>query len=114
MVRLGADALQVVVGPISDQLAAGIRRGLRSGAAPGAPDAVRLLSALGGGSNLREVRAASTRLLVRIADDALVDEAALNAAASRGYARPEPGCVQVLVGPAAADLSAALEGAKAR
>jgi PTS system N-acetylglucosamine-specific IIC component len=109
VVRLGADALQVVVGPVADQLAAGIRRGLRIVPGLGTPDPMLLLAALGGAANLREVRAASTRLLIAVADDERVDEAALDAAAPRGYARAAPGRVQVLVGPAAAEVSAALD-----
>ncbi|MGQ0384886.1 MAG: N-acetylglucosamine-specific PTS transporter subunit IIBC [Gammaproteobacteria bacterium] len=109
IVRLGADALQVVVGPVADQLAAGVRRGLKAGpCASEAADAARLLAALGGARNLREVRAASTRVLVSVADDAAVDGSALDAAAPRGIARPAPGRVHILAGPAAAAVSDAL------
>jgi PTS system N-acetylglucosamine-specific IIC component len=104
VVRPTADTLQVVVGPVADQLAGDIRRGLRAPAetAPARADAPALLAALGGPVNVSAVDAASTRLLITVADDALVDERALAAASPRGYARPAAGRVHVLVGPAAA------------
>jgi PTS system N-acetylglucosamine-specific IIC component len=114
-VRPTPDTLQVVVGPIADQLAGEMRRllrrpeaGVQAGLDPGA-----LLAALGGAGNLRRVDVASTRLLVAVADDARVDEPALAAASPRGFARPAPGSVHVLVGPAARALGDALAGGAA-
>ncbi len=105
LIRPTADTLQVVVGPVADQLAGEIRKGLRSvppGASP-APDCAALLAALGGATNVRSVEANSTRLLIGVADDLRVDEAALAAASPRGFARPSKGSVHVIVGPGVAD-----------
>jgi PTS system N-acetylglucosamine-specific IIC component len=115
-VRPTADTLQVVVGPVADQLAGDMRRTLRAPAAtaPVRADAAALLSALGGRANLASIDAASTRLLLTVAEDALVDERALAAASPRGFARPAAGRVHVLVGPAAPrarDELAALQAA---
>jgi PTS system N-acetylglucosamine-specific IIC component len=115
-VRPTSDTLQVVVGPIADQLAGRMRRGLRTAApaGPATPDIAGLLAALGGAVNVVSVEAASTRLLVAVADDARIDEAALAAASPRGFARPSSQSVQVLVGPGAAtarDALARLAGA---
>ena len=104
LIRPTADTLQVVVGPVADQLAGDIRRGLRGGPPGAGPslDCAALLAALGGATNVRAVEANSTRLLVGVADDARVDEAALAAASPRGFARPASGSVHVIVGPGAA------------
>jgi PTS system N-acetylglucosamine-specific IIC component len=110
LVRPTPDLLQVVVGPIADQLAGEIRRNLRAGASPGVPtaDVAALASALGGAGNIRSVEARSTRLLVRVADDSRVDVPALAALAIRGFARPAPGSLHLLIGPGAAGTGEAL------
>jgi PTS system N-acetylglucosamine-specific IIC component len=92
--------LQVVIGPVADQLAGDIRRHLRA-PTPQSADAAALLAALGGAGNIRDVAAASTRLLFAIKDDAAVNETALSAAAPRGFARPSRGSLHVLIGPQA-------------
>jgi N-acetylglucosamine PTS system EIICBA or EIICB component len=101
VVRPSAESLQVVVGPIADQLAGDIRRHLRapSGNAGESVDPASLLAALGGTGNIRDVTAASTRLLFTIGDEAAVDESALSVAAPRGFARPSRGSLHVLIGP---------------
>jgi len=113
LVRPTADTLQVVVGPIADQLAADMRRSLRVG--PGAPsiapDTGVLLAALGGPANVAGIDVASTRLLVAVVDDSRVDEAALAVASPRGYARTGAGRLQVLVGPSAMQVGEDLRAA---
>jgi PTS system N-acetylglucosamine-specific IIC component len=87
-----------------------MRRSLRASApsrATGA-DPAALLAALGGAGNVSAIENFSTRLLVTIADDARVDPRALEAASPRGFARPSPGNIQVLVGPDAASTGEAL------
>ena len=115
IVRPTNDTLQVVVGPIADQLAGEMRRSLRKPAVVAQPpaDAGMLLEALGGAANVASLEAASTRLLVKVADDVRVDDQALATASPRGFARPSTGSVHVLVGPGAGKLSdelAALRG----
>jgi PTS system N-acetylglucosamine-specific IIC component len=96
IVRPSASALQVILGPIADQVAGEIRSGLRGSAAD-----LNLLRALGGGKNIKDVELASTRLRVRVADGASVDEAAIRSMGLRGVARPSPDFVHLLVGPSA-------------
>jgi PTS system N-acetylglucosamine-specific IIC component len=111
IVRLSAESLQVVVGPIADQLAGAMRQAMRAGSAVSghADEAARLLAALGGIKNVRSVEIASTRLLVAVHDDDAVDEAALQDVAIRGVARPAHGIVHILIGP---QVSAAHESLK--
>lgn len=126
-IRPGANALQVVVGPIADQVAGEMRAALRSVAqggvaqAPAAPVSAApvatgpvdtgqvdaLLAGLGGAGNVREVQVASTRLRIVVADPARVDDARLNAIA-RGVARPGGAVVHVLIGTQIEALAAAL------
>jgi PTS system N-acetylglucosamine-specific IIC component len=116
LVRPSANALQVVVGAIADQVAGEIRSALHgsasSAAAPAlgtpAPDAGALLAALGGRANVLAVEAAASRLRVSVGDAALVDRAAIRGLGLRGMATPNAGCVHVIVGPAASAACAAL------
>jgi len=121
VVRPSANALQVVVGAIADQVAGEIRSALHgsassaavpAAAAPAlgtpAPDAGALLAALGGRANVLAVDAAASRLRVSVGDTALVDRAAIRGLGLRGTATPNAGCVHVIVGPAAGAACAAL------
>jgi PTS system N-acetylglucosamine-specific IIC component len=116
LVRPSAEALQVVVGPVADQLAGEIRRCLRTDDAITGftTDAAALVAALGGPANLLGFESIATRVLARVADDARVDESALVAAVPRGFARPSRGSVHVIVGPAAASVRDALARLAAR
>jgi len=125
VVRPSANALQVVVGAIADQVAGEIRSALHgsassaavpaaaaSAAAPAlggpAPDAGALLAALGGRANVLAVEAAASRLRVSVGDTARVDRAAIRGLGLRGMATPNADCVHVIVGPAAGAACAAL------
>lgn len=119
VLRTPAQGLQVVLGPIADQVAGKIRAALRAAPAPtmatppaAAPPtavaveatrAAEMLTALGGAANVLEVAPAAGRLLVRTARSALVDEEALLAAGLRGIARPRQDSVQLLLGVGAGD-----------
>jgi PTS system N-acetylglucosamine-specific IIC component len=59
------------------------------------------LAALGGSANLASIGACTTRLRLVVADQALVDEAALKALGAMGVLRPSDRAVQVIVGPIA-------------
>ena len=104
VLRLADGAVQVVVGPIADQLCSDIRAQLRIPARPkegqrsSALDSV--VGALGGAANLREVRGNASRLLVTVRDPAAVDENALRQSV-RAVARPAPDSLHVVVGPVA-------------
>ncbi len=135
LVRPTVHTLQVVVGPVADQLAGEIRTVLGSApragampssdAAPGTagppPEAPapgcaalegalieKLLAALGGRANVRGVEPAASRLRVSVEDAARVDSTAIGPLGMRGAAVVAPGCVHVIVGPAAHSISVAL------
>jgi PTS system N-acetylglucosamine-specific IIC component len=57
--------------------------------------------ALGGAANLISVDACTTRLRLQVRDPAAVDEAALRALGARGFVRPSPETLQVVLGPQA-------------
>ncbi|HEX7607166.1 MAG TPA: PTS transporter subunit EIIC, partial [Usitatibacter sp.] len=95
MVKVGESGLQVVVGPIADQVASGIRARL---AAPrgSAPDASRVADALGGARNIASVASAPGRVLVIVNDSAAIDAARLRELFSRGIATPSSFSVHLL------------------
>jgi PTS system N-acetylglucosamine-specific IIC component len=105
ILRSSAQGLQVVLGPIADQVAGEIRAALRS-APPSAPtppppaagrDAPALLAALGGRGNVVDLATAAGRLLIRTARPESIDESALARLGIRGLARSAADRVQVLV-----------------
>lgn len=111
-VRPSEKALQVVLGPIADQVAGEIRVAASAPRALGVEtvptsaatvevDAVAWRTALGGAGNLRQVAAKAGRLCLELANPAELDEAALARLGSRGVARVDGG-VQVLVADAPA------------
>ena len=127
VVRPSATALQVVVGPMADQLASEIREAMlllprespRAAAARGMPAAPPseamaapvpapakevlqgLLTALGGRANVRSIEPASSRLRIRVASTRAIDQAAIRRLGMRGVAIATADCVHVIVGPAA-------------
>ena len=124
LVRPSPRDLQVVLGPIADQVAREMKSSL-TGLAQVAPppvaaqttanagsraDASAMLAALGGHANVREVGVASSRLRVAVIDSAAVDEAALRKLGARGVVRPTRDSVQVVVGPTAEALAEGLKG----
>ena len=92
--RPGGKALQVVLGPIADQVAGEIRASLqdRSGSRDD-----RWLTAIGGAANLEEVRLRATRLILSLADSKKLDRAALEKLGARAVTRSESGLVHVLL-----------------
>ncbi|MDB5454544.1 MAG: N-acetyl-D-glucosamine transporter [Caulobacter sp.] len=126
-VRPSDKALQVVLGPIADQVAGEIRAALGaavlapptatatrpiSGPIPDHADparAARLLAALGGARNVTAVEARASRLRLTVADADAVDEAALRTLGARGLARLDPRTVHLVLGPDAETLGAALQ-----
>jgi PTS system N-acetylglucosamine-specific IIC component len=111
LVRPSATSLQVVLGPIADQVAGEIRTALRAGA--GRVDAglpARLLAALGGRGNIAALEPASTRILMTVRADADVDFAALASLGLRGIARPAPASLHLIVGPEATRTCEDLRG----
>ena len=137
VVKPSATALQVVVGPMADQLAGEIREALasmpkeslaapdsRDTSGPPSPSGVRapaavaeppanevlrgLLAALGGRANVRSIEPASSRLRIGVASTGTIDGAALRKLGMRGVAIAAADCVHVIVGPAAEATGASL------
>lgn len=70
--------------------------------------AEKILTALGGGSNVVDLEPCITRLRVEVTDPALVDEAKLKETGAFGVVRSGR-IIQVIVGPEADDLADELE-----
>jgi len=125
LVRPSANALQVVLGPIADQVAAEMRAFLARGgaalapassAAPpgtvpatpfGAAAGKAILEALGGPANVRDISVCSSRLRVSVAKSDAIDEAALKRGGARGVVKLGHS-VHVVIGPAAAGVAETL------
>jgi PTS system N-acetylglucosamine-specific IIC component len=123
LVRPSATALQVVLGPVADQVAEQIRRHVRAAGSENLPTAstprlpddpvthraalmsgvdldAALVAAFGGDGNVQTVaRVAQTRLRVQVRDGTAVDSTAVLAASPRGAVEAAPGCWHVLVAP---------------
>ncbi len=106
MVRPSDKALQVVLGPLADQVAGEIRAFLAmpapvtpaaASATSGGVDLEPWAAGLGGRANVLEAAMQAGRLCARLADAAGLDEPALMAAGARGVARLDGGAVQVLL-----------------
>jgi PTS system N-acetylglucosamine-specific IIC component len=117
VVRPSSESLQVVVGPIADQLASEIRAALKqpvpgmavvtrnevepSREAKPSVAADRVLAALGGASNVRDVQLSASRVCVTVNDAASASNDDIDALAVRAFARPAPTSIHLIVGPAA-------------
>jgi N-acetylglucosamine PTS system EIICBA or EIICB component len=115
LVRPSDQTLQVVVGPIADQLAADIRTELKGAGQGGGPvSADALLAALGGAGNVRDMRLAASRIYVALKDASAVVDAEIAALAVRGVARPAADSMHILLGPDAPAVFAAMSVAHLR
>lgn len=112
-VRPSADTLQVVVGPIADQLAGDIRQAARAPSASSRANQVdvsALASALGGAKNVESVDVHSTRLGVRVRESAAIDISAIKASGARAAVRVNESLWHVIVGPRAEEVASGLRG----
>lgn len=113
MVRPSDKALQVVLGPIADQVAGEMRQALVNrpaveaaaeiGSKPGQIDLERWSAALGGRANIRKAELRAGRICAELEDVRVLDEPALFDLGARGVARPSPGRIQVLLKAAVAE-----------
>ena len=110
MVRPSTDTLQVVVGPVADQLAGDIRKAVHEGAATRQLDVSALTRALGGSSNIESIDVCATRLSIRLRQGSL-DTAAIKAAGARGAVAVGQGLWHVIIGPHAQDVAQRLQPA---
>jgi len=97
ILRSADQGLQVVLGPIADQVAGEIRAALRRAAPAPAVDARGLLAAVGGRDNVIAFETFANRLMIRMAHPERVDESALGSLGLRGIARSAADRIQVLV-----------------
>ena len=106
VIQPAANVVQVVLGPIADQVAGEMRAHVRqTGAALAAASPAAgvdmsvpaLLAALGGRANLRTVSAHANRLVVELADGKRIDEAALLALGVRDIGHSSHGSVHLLL-----------------
>jgi N-acetylglucosamine PTS system EIICBA or EIICB component len=93
-VRPGGDALQVVLGPIADQVAGEIRLSLRE--KPPAVAAPEWAAALGGAANVQQVERRSGRLILSVGDRTKLDAEALKRLGARAVVGSGAGRVHVL------------------
>jgi PTS system N-acetylglucosamine-specific IIC component len=107
VVKLSDGAVQVVLGPIADQVASEVRDAM-AGPVPSGIDGAAVATALGAG-NLQSAEVRATRVLARVGDPGLVDEAALRRAGVRAVAI-SGGTIHLIVGPDATRLAAELAG----
>jgi N-acetylglucosamine PTS system EIICBA or EIICB component len=122
-VRPSDRALQVVVGPIADQVAGEIRASLGGAGTqpqPSVPvpvslhattvalDASRLLPALGGATNLRNATANASRVCLDLVDGGKISESALRDAGVRSIARLDANTIHLILGASAPATLAAL------
>jgi PTS system N-acetylglucosamine-specific IIC component len=109
VVHPGGNALQVVLGPIADQVAGEIRASLH-GKQQVTDDA--WFDALGGADNVEDVRQRSTRLILSLADPERANESALKKLGARAVTRSGGGRLHVLLDEAmASGVAAALQPA---
>ena len=111
VLRASTNGLQVVLGPIADQVAGEIRLVVRAGAAT--PDVATLRSAkvraaLGGRDNVLQAESLAGRVALRTAHIAAINEAELAALGVRGVVRLGGDSLQLLVPGNADEWTAAL------
>jgi len=120
LLRPSAQGLQVVLGPIADQVATEMRDAAGTLAAPiavttQAPtdasrriDAKPWLAAVGGRDNVIEVGAASSRLWVRLREPGRIDADALEELGTKAIATPGKDIVHLIVGADAEPIATSL------
>jgi len=106
LVRPGGSALQVVLGPIADQVAGEIRRSLHGQDRAGA-SGDDWVTALGGRHNIEDVQLRSSRLILRLRDTTGLNETALKSLGARAVAISEGARVHLLLDEATAESVAA-------
>ena len=97
IVRPGGNALQVVLGPIADQVAEELRAASQVSPAPARTASVALGEALRQ-AGIRSVDVRGSRLLIELDDPSRIDSAELDRLEVRGWVSV-PGGVQVIIGP---------------
>ena len=112
IVRPGGDSVQVVLGPIADQIAGEIRAAASAGQASARPDIAAAIADALRPAGIRAVSTCGSRLLVDLEDMTRLSAPALDALPTRGWVAAAGG-VQIIVGPGAEAVAEALS-ARAR
>ncbi len=107
VVDLGAGSLQVVLGPIADQVAGRIRAELKRQGQRPASDIVKV-KVTGAAGTPATASAGGARVLLRVQQVGDLDSGALERLGVRAVARLKDGAVQLLLGPAAVPVYRAL------
>jgi PTS system N-acetylglucosamine-specific IIC component len=111
IVRPGGNAVQVVLGPIADQVAGEIRASMHD-PAPSAAGGLEWLAAFGGAANVENLQQRSTRLILRLVDAAKLNRAALEKLGAHAVSKSPGGLVHVILDePTATRVAAALDPA---
>ena len=105
VIRPSEKAIQIVLGPIADQVAGDMRKVVAGGAVKPSADGGGLLAALGGRANLASVVARSSRLLIEVKEPGKVAAGDLHDHAPRGAVQTAPARWQIIVGPKADALA---------
>jgi PTS system N-acetylglucosamine-specific IIC component len=120
LLRPSAQGLQVVLGPIADQVATEMRDAAGTLAAPALAteqaatqsartvDAKPWLAAIGGRDNVVEAGAASSRLWLRLHDPARIDAHALEKLGTKAVAMPGKDIIHLIVGAEAEPIAVSL------
>ena len=95
-VNVGENGLQVVVGPVADQMASDIRARLAGGERRAAAAAPAIFAALGGPANVTRLEPLAGRVLVTVRDAGKVDAGRLAELVERGAAVTRDGSVHLL------------------
>lgn len=110
LLRTSTTALQVVLGPVADQVAGEIRAALRAGGLVSPAmrsvtplDPIAVLAALGGRKNVGAVNCFAGRVAVSVTESAAVDEPALHRLGVRAVVLLSAGSIQLLVPGSAED-----------
>lgn len=103
VVRPGGNALQVVVGPIADQLAQEVRSAL-SGAQPARSNLADGIAKALGSAGIKAVETCGSRLAIELGDLSKISAADLDSLGSRGWVAAGNG-VQIIVGPDAEEVA---------
>ena len=110
IVRPGGDSVQVVLGPIADQIAGEIRAAASAGQASARPDIAAAIADALRPAGIRAVSTCGSRLLVDLEDMTRLSAPTLDALPTRGWVAAGGG-VQIIVGP---DPEAVAEALSAR
>ena len=110
VVRPGGDAVQVVLGPIADQVAGEIRSSLHAQAPAAEP--LDWLTALGGRANVEDLHQRTSRLIMRLKDASGIDDQELKELGARAVVKSPGGRIHLLLDEkSAASVAAAYAGA---